>query len=61
MVNICIPADHCRYRQLMLDILEKYPASVIVFVNKKTADMVAKDLSCAGVRIFPVSQPTQNF
>ena len=39
----------------MLEILEKYPAPIIVFVNqKKTADMVAKDLSRAGVRVFPV-------
>lgn len=40
----------------MLEILEKYPPPVIVFVNqKKTADMVAKDLSRAGVRVLPVS------
>ncbi|KIM55099.1 hypothetical protein SCLCIDRAFT_1221393 [Scleroderma citrinum Foug A] len=36
-------------RQRMSEILEKYPPPVIVFVNqKKTADMVAKDLSRAG-------------
>ncbi|KAL4077038.1 P-loop containing nucleoside triphosphate hydrolase protein [Scleroderma yunnanense] len=36
-------------RQRMLEILEKYPPPIIIFVNqKKTADMVAKDLSRAG-------------
>lgn len=40
------------YRQRMLDILNsgQYGSPIIVFVNqKKTADMVAKDLSRAGV------------
>ena len=41
------------YRQRLLEILNsgQYQAPIIVFVNqKKTADMVAKDLSRAGVR-----------
>jgi superfamily II DNA/RNA helicase len=40
-------------RQRLLEILNsgQYQAPIIVFVNqKKTADMVAKDLSRAGVR-----------
>jgi superfamily II DNA/RNA helicase len=40
-------------RQKLLEILNsgQYPSPIIVFVNqKKTADMVAKDLSRAGVR-----------
>jgi ATP-dependent RNA helicase DDX23/PRP28 len=41
-------------RQKLLEILNSglYPSPIIVFVNqKKTADMVAKDLSRAGVRL----------
>ena len=48
----CICAEAIVRRQRLLDILnnEGYPAPIIVFVNqKKTADMVAKDLSRAGV------------
>ena len=42
-------------RQKLLEILNsgQYASPIIVFVNqKKTADMVAKDLSRAGVRSF---------
>jgi len=45
----------CFYRQKLLEILNKggYQPPIIVFVNqKKTADMVAKDLQKAGVRFF---------
>ncbi len=44
------------HRQRLLEILNsgQYQAPIIVFVNqKKTADMVAKDLSRAGVRWDP--------
>jgi ATP-dependent RNA helicase DDX23/PRP28 len=45
-------------RQRLLEILNKdgYPSPIIVFVNqKKTADMVAKDLQRAGVsRFWPI-------
>src|ERR1700742_5238889 len=44
------------HRQRLLEILNsgQYQAPIIVFVNqKKTADMVAKDLSRAGVRWRP--------
>jgi ATP-dependent RNA helicase DDX23/PRP28 len=43
-------------RQRLLEILNsgQYQAPIIVFVNqKKTADMVAKDLSRGGVRRGP--------
>lgn len=42
-------------RQRLVEILNsgQYQAPIIVFVNqKKTADMVAKDLNRAGVRLF---------
>jgi len=42
------------YRQRLLEIFnnEGYPPPIIVFVNqKKTADMVARDLQRAGVSI----------
>lgn len=44
------------HRQRLLEILNsgQFQAPIIVFVNqKKTADMVAKDLSRAGVRRRP--------
>lgn len=47
-------ADVASNRQRMLEVLNsgQFAAPIIIFVNqKKTADMVAKDLSRAGVRI----------
>ena len=44
----------------MLEILNsnQYASPIIVFVNqKKTADMVAKDLQRAGVSVLPGSKP----
>lgn len=51
MLNRSLTFDF--YRQRLLEILNsgQYASPIIVFVNqKKTADMVAKDLSRAGVR-----------
>lgn len=48
-------SDRARSRQKLLEILNsgQFAAPIIVFVNqKKTADMVAKDLSRAGVCSF---------
>ena len=43
--------DHCRQRLLEILNSGQYASPIIVFVNqKKTADMVAKDLSRAGVK-----------
>jgi ATP-dependent RNA helicase DDX23/PRP28 len=47
----CLLELFCRQR--LLEILKMYQSPIIVFVNqKKTADMVAKDLQKAGVRIM---------
>ena len=48
-----VPASYVSYGQRMIDILHNdgFPAPIIVFVNqKKTADMVCKDIQRAGVR-----------
>ena len=48
------------YRQKLLEILNSgaFPSPIIVFVNqKKTADMVAKDLQRAGVGVNNSSHP----
>lgn len=53
---LCLPAlrpTYNHFRQRLLEILNTggYASPIIVFVNqKKTADMVAKDISRAGVR-----------
>ena len=51
-LNATLPLAHFVHRQRMLEILNsnQYTPPIIVFVNqKKTADMVAKDLQRAGV------------